>query len=609
MGIGNLDQKTILFSRCASPNAFQLSVSLQANHFKFLRHPGEILTPKNKKEKIDPASSFRLSRQLKTNFLCYQSQTAQGPCLKIAISPKLLHWRRLTKLKAIQTPAVLVPDYQFSDKFVLFYGRQEIKLAFTENFQDWELDPQPVFKLDTELTQGGRLEIAQVYPVPRGLLIVYFFSKDENGQPCRSLRTAYFDSHNPRFHLVKEHRVIWQPDDSRQGKITPVGVDRQNNLLVSYWLDTEKRLLAFTHPGTEDLWAPPAPKSSFPFLERFRKNPLLKPLSQHPWESEAVFNPAALLEKDKVHLVYRAVGKGSFQSFWGYAASRDGLQIQQRLARPIFRPGKSFSSSPKPSFRSLKFISGGRNGGGGGNGGFEDPRLTRIGNKIYAFFVSYNGWSEPRLAMTSIDTEDFLRHRWSWQPPVMVSRPGEIDKSGCLLPEKIKGKYVIFHRVFPDILVDFVNNLDFDGRTWLKGEYRIRRRPDNWDSRKIGLGPPPLKTPDGWLAIYNAVDDLDSGLYKMGAMLLDLNDPTKVLFRSNRPILEAETPYENHGLKYGVAYTCGAVIHRQNLLVYYGGSDQFVCVAQAPVGDFLEKLKRTGTSPLRPSFQKVKLTH
>ena len=180
-----------------------------------------------------------------------------------------------------------------------------------------------------------------------------------------------------------------------------------------------------------------------------------------------------------------------------------------------------------------------------------------------------------------------------------MSRPGVIDKNACLLPEKIRGKYVIFHRIYPDILIDFIDDLDFDGETtWLKGEYKISPRPNHWDSRKIGVGSPPLKTSKGWLVIYQGVGEQDSSRYKMGAMLLALEDPTHVVARSEEPILEPGAWYEKHGWKSDVVYPCGAVVKDGRLLVYYGGADEVVCVATAPLEKFLKELLRTGKPKL-----------
>jgi predicted GH43/DUF377 family glycosyl hydrolase len=182
-----------------------------------------------------------------------------------------------------------------------------------------------------------------------------------------------------------------------------------------------------------------------------------------------------------------------------------------------------------------------------------------------------------------------------------MSRPGQVNKNACLLSEKINGKYVIFHRIFPDILIDYVDNLAFDGKTrWLTGQDKIPPRRGYWDSRKVGVGAPPIKTDDGWLLIYQAVGDQDASRYKMGAMLLDKNNPAKVLHRSIKPILEPNEWYENEGYKAGVAYPCGAVIMNKKLHVYYGGADMVTCAATAPIDEFLDHLKTTEEANVTP---------
>ena len=176
-----------------------------------------------------------------------------------------------------------------------------------------------------------------------------------------------------------------------------------------------------------------------------------------------------------------------------------------------------------------------------------------------------------------------------------------MDKNACILPEKIDGKYVIFHRIYPDILIDMVDSLDFDGESdWLKGERRIHPRPDFWDSNKVGMGPPPIKTKYGWLAIYQGIGFQDNGRYKIGAMLLDPSDPSKVLYRCTHPVLEPETHYENGGFKAGVVYPCGAVIIENTLIVYYGGSDTFLAVATADLDQFLDELMFDNSPHLDP---------
>ncbi len=326
-------------------------------------------------------------------------------------------------------------------------------------------------------------------------------------------------------------------------------------------------------------------------LERFNDNPILRPNDKHWWETKAVFNPAAIYEGGKVHILYRAIGESDV-SVLGYASSLDGLHINERLDKPAYIPRESFEgvnpSQPYVSSASGIYVS-----GGGGMGGCEDPRLTRIGERVYMTYVAYDGHSYPRVALSSIDIDDFLNKKWNWKKPVLISPPYIVDKNACILSEKINGKYVIFHRVFPNILIDFVDDLDFDGKSrWLEGQFKIPTRAlsSDWDNLKVGCGPPPIKTKDGWLLIYQAVSSFDESHYKIGAMLLDLKDPTEVLARTRSPIMEPLAAYENEGWKAGVVYPCGAVVINDRLFVYYGGADTVVCVASAKLGPFIEQL-------------------
>jgi predicted GH43/DUF377 family glycosyl hydrolase len=331
-------------------------------------------------------------------------------------------------------------------------------------------------------------------------------------------------------------------------------------------------------------------------LERFDGNPILEPGPKHWWESKAVFNPGVIYEDGKVHIVYRAVGDSDV-SVLGYASSVDGFRIDERLDEPIYVPREPFEGAglvyPTPSYyqRTYVPIEDEDYVSGGSWGGCEDPRLTRIDDRVFMTYVAFDGYSPPRVALTSIHISDFLAKNWQWKKPVLISPPGVIDKNACILPGKINSKYVIFHRIFPDILIDFVDDLDFDGTTrWLIGEFKIRPRKTYWDSRKVGAGPPPIKTNDGWLLIYHAVGERDPSRYKMGMMLLDLKDPTRALARSEEPILEPQVWYENEGWKAGVIYPCGAVIIKDRLLVYYGGADKVTCVASAKLDELLEQL-------------------
>jgi predicted GH43/DUF377 family glycosyl hydrolase len=312
------------------------------------------------------------------------------------------------------------------------------------------------------------------------------------------------------------------------------------------------------------------------------------------WESSAVFNTAAVYEGGKVHLVYRAMGPAN-TSVLGYAASSDGEHFDERDDAPIYGPTEWFEVPGK--YPNINFMS------GGGYGGCEDPRITKVDDTFYMTYVAYNGEDPPRVALTSIKVDNFLKKKWdTWAKPKLISEPGVVNKNCVIFPEKINGKFVVIHRIFPNLLIDFVDDLSFEDR-FLKGEHKIPPRDNAWDSRKLGAGAPPLKTKDGWLLIYQAVDDRDPSKYKIGAMLLDLKDPTKVLYRSNNPILEPTEWYENEGFKSGVAYPCGAVIMNNKLVVYYGGADTVICAASAPLDAFLEQLKHSSPALKQPKVQ------
>jgi HAD superfamily hydrolase (TIGR01484 family) len=333
------------------------------------------------------------------------------------------------------------------------------------------------------------------------------------------------------------------------------------------------------------------------YVTRSHKNPVLSP-TEYSWENEGVFNPAAIYIGGRVHILYRALGSNGMSTI-GYASSSDGVHFDERLPYPIFHPKNDFEINKNNNdkrFNPDKYTS------GGGWCGCEDPKVTKIGDRIFLTYVAFSGWHSIRVAMTSISVDDFLNKRWNWSRPVLCSNSGVISKSGGLFPEKVKGKYVFFQRIFPDILLDYFDNLRFDEQK-NHGEHRIPPRKKGWDSRKISFGSTPIKTKHGWLVITHGVDDAADHQYHMGAMLLGLDNPEKVLYRTNKPILSPDLWYENDW-KPGVVYPCGAVNKDGTLLVYYGGGDKYVCVASAPFDDFIDSMIDGKTIKLKT--QKVK---
>ncbi|MEX2052475.1 MAG: hypothetical protein WD991_02160 [Candidatus Paceibacterota bacterium] len=339
--------------------------------------------------------------------------------------------------------------------------------------------------------------------------------------------------------------------------------------------------------------------SKKPILKRAPHNPIISP-KEYFWESKATFNPAAFEANGKIHLIYRAIGNDD-SSVLGYASSLDGHNIQERLPYFIYRRCNDFD---KADIENIPFFYA---SGGGWNGGCEDPRLTLLDGRVYLLYTAFDGWGSVRIAMTSISLEDFIAKRFNWKEPVLISPPGQIHKNWVLFPEKIKGpatagasKYAILHSVSPKIMIDYFKSLDeLDGKNFI---HSVHRDSPLWKMRDRlirGVGPTPIKTKYGWLILYHKMEPHDTHRYKLWAMILDSEDPTKILYDTKEPILEPDLWYENEGYKEGVIYSCGAVVKDDELFVYYGGADKVSCVAVARLDLFLKEIIKNKVSKLK----------
>ena len=154
------------------------------------------------------------------------------------------------------------------------------------------------------------------------------------------------------------------------------------------------------------------------------------------------------------------------------------------------------------------------------------------------------------------------------------------NKNSCLLSEKINDKFVVLHRTAgKDIAIDFVDKLsDFEQCCLLEKEAALQPTKNGWDSAKIGIAGPPLKTEKGWLLIYHGVSKFDRN-YRLGYMILDSNDPFNVLYRTKYPILEPQFEFEKKGIVDNVVFSCGAVEKDGIIYLYYGGADKVIAVA------------------------------
>jgi len=332
-------------------------------------------------------------------------------------------------------------------------------------------------------------------------------------------------------------------------------------------------------------------------LRRSLKNPIIDPAPGSYWESEAVFNPGAVIHGDRVHLFYRALGPDGISRV-GYASSKDGIYFDRRSPHPVYMPETAaesakhypFTSPARLHYDRALYVS------GGGWGGCEDPRVVKIDDRIYMTFNMFNGWYSIRIGLTSISEDDLEHGRWNWRRATFLSPPNGRHKNWALFPEKIGGKYALFHNLYDDdpsrVSIEYLDSLEEPIKEFESPDPQLL--PDRelaWHNRTRSIGPPPVKTKYGWLLFYHAMDKDDPGRYKLGALLLDLKDPTRVLYRSNYPILEPDEWYENDW-KPGIIYASGAVVKDGTLFIYYGGGDKHIGVAQTNLDEFVQKLMK-----------------
>ncbi|MCL6515333.1 glycoside hydrolase family 130 protein [Alicyclobacillus sp.] len=217
--------------------------------------------------------------------------------------------------------------------------------------------------------------------------------------------------------------------------------------------------------------------------------------------------------------------------------------------------------------------------------GVEDPRVAQIGD---AYYITYTAVSAYGVAVGLAVTRDF-RH---------VERMGLIfppeNKDVVLFPEAVGGKYYALHRPAPRGMgaLDIWMAESPDLRHWGNHRYLFGRRPGRWDGARIGGGAVPIRTEAGWLVLYHGADEQNR--YAMGAALLDLADPYRVIARSEEPILAPEAAYEREGFFGGVVFSCGALVEGDLIRMYYGVADEAIAAAEFSVAEVLDSLTRRG---------------
>jgi len=330
-------------------------------------------------------------------------------------------------------------------------------------------------------------------------------------------------------------------------------------------------------------------------LIKAKENPILKPHPDHPWEDLVVCNPGAWYEDGTFYLLYRGAGHDEAHLIHlGLATSKDGFNFERVSDQPVM--------SPTPD--------------GFDAGCVEDPRIVKFDDLFYVTYAyrpfppgqywlkkSFDHgwpksahWPKGLLYNTTNTGLAISKDLKTFKKLGRMTKHSIDNRDVILFPEKINGKYVMLHRPVewvgpkygcevPSIWLAFSDDL----MEW-KDDYMLATSTFDWESKKLGGSTPPLRTKDGWLVIYHGVSKTDEQ-YRVGVMLLDINDPRKILARSSDYIMEPEFPYETEGYYTGCVFPTGNIIKDDTLYVYYGGADRFVCVATCSVTELLKFLE------------------
>jgi predicted GH43/DUF377 family glycosyl hydrolase len=334
-------------------------------------------------------------------------------------------------------------------------------------------------------------------------------------------------------------------------------------------------------------------------LKKYEKNPILSPNPLCNWESLVVCNPGVWYENGTFNMLYRAAGDDPEHIIrFGLAVSTNGYDFERVSDKAVFSPSID----------------------GPDSGCVEDPRIVKFDD---TFYITYAFRPFPPGQYWSFEHDIVLRPQAGENAPVFIKenmgnsglattkdflhykRLGRItesnldDRDVILFPEKINGQYVMLHRPkqyvgtqynvkFPSIWLKFSDDL----LNWATKESHllISGSEGSWEE-KIGGSTPPLKTAEGWLVLYHGVENKGQGYYRVGALLLDLDNPLKIIGRTKNFILEPETEFELNGYYSGCVFPTGNVIIENTLYVYYGAADKYICVATCDINELIQFIK------------------
>ncbi len=327
-------------------------------------------------------------------------------------------------------------------------------------------------------------------------------------------------------------------------------------------------------------------------MDLFRRAsaPVISPSPDVAWASGATFNPGADLGPDgTLRLLVRGVPAGYSRVETPEGATGEGTFLYEgyvsHLGLATRQLDGTFALAPEPLLSPDTDVD---------RYGVEDARVTRLNGTTY---LTYTVLSEPAHAADlgvgiGLATTD-------WRTVERFGRigPPVRDKDAALFPRLVGGKVAMLHRIVPDVQIALFEDEDqlrapgdafWERHLATLDEHVVLRPEAPWEGKKVGAGPPPIWTEEGWLLIYHAADA--DHVYRAGLALLDLDDPRRVIARTRRPAFEPCLAWEVEGDVPNVVFPQGAVVEDGTLSLYYGAADTHIGHATAPMDDVLALL-------------------
>ena len=324
-------------------------------------------------------------------------------------------------------------------------------------------------------------------------------------------------------------------------------------------------------------------------MRRSEENPIIIPMSENSWEADGAFNGCPVYDGNKVHFVYRAVSHpqeiNGFElplSTIGYAVSNDGIHFKNR--RQFIKPENDWEQY-----------------------GCEDPRVSRLNGKYFIFYTALSTFPfcAPCIKVGVAITRDFKKI----QEKHLVTPFN--SKAMSLFPEKVAGRYAVVLSVNTDLPPTRIAVAYFDREeqmwspTYWEGWYSmlndniipLERSPKD----HIEAGAPPIRTKYGWLLIYSYIQNYFAppAVFGIEAALLDINNPQRIIARTDKPLLVPQEEYEKYGKVPNIVFPTGALVKEGMLHIYYGAADTTCAVATCKLESLLEDMLESRIKQIR----------